>query len=82
MNIKNGFLKIFWSISFYLCILLGVLGVMAVLLDRYMFEANLFTLFEVVQFVTLIIFAFIIRLYIYPYVFGGKLQNSKRNRHR
>lgn len=55
---------------------------MAVLLDRYMFKANLFTLFEVVQFVTLIIFSFIIRLYIYPYVFGSKLQNSKRNRHR
>ncbi|SDG73841.1 hypothetical protein SAMN04489735_100246 [Aneurinibacillus thermoaerophilus] len=59
-------MRIFWLFCFYLSLISGLAGCLAVMFDVLLFKENIFTLYEISQFIILILLAIFIRMYILP----------------
>jgi hypothetical protein len=60
-------MKYLFVFCFYLALISGVAGLLAVLLDIFLFRDYIFNTYEIAQFVTLTSFALLIKKFILPH---------------
>ena len=66
MTRKRFFVRTFWKALFFISLTAGSLGLLAVILDYFLFKEGIFTDIQILEFIVLLLMAVFIKMIVIP----------------